>query len=113
MPSFEFSEEARVYAQNHAVVDVVRRKWESDIDRFHVELFHKLKAVVTDLESVPPTKRTIFPEWTRSKWSNDRTYIAFWRDRYYPALIGEVASRLMWKMALAPLPADVGDSYIT
>ena len=24
-----------------------------------------------------------------------------------------VASRLMWKMALAPLPADVGDSYIT
>ena len=44
-------------------------------------------------------------------------------QRYYPWSIPStsmtiddtywVASRLMWKMALAPLPADVGDSYIT
>lgn len=75
-----FSDEARLYSQEYALVKQIEKRWEEDLMRFHKALFMRVAHHVRDLK----TRGTENRYWYLSGWE-DEMYL--WQPVCYPQLL--------------------------
>jgi hypothetical protein len=86
MTTFKFSEEARLYSQEYAIVKEVEKAWRNDLERFHNSLFARVANEIDDLRSSGKPKSD-YRYWFRKSWEGNPGPLYLWQQVCYPELL--------------------------